>query len=120
MKVVNESRKIMNLPNLRITATAVRVPVFHSHAESVNVELKTELSRDQLIDALVQEPGISVTSEIEHYPHQVSVAGTDPVHVGRIRRDPSLQSGFDLWIVADNVRKGAALNAVQIAELLLE
>lgn len=120
LKIINESRKILGLSDLRITATAVRVPVFHSHAESVNVEVERELSVEQLVSLLQKAEGIVVHPEAEDYPVQLDTTGTDDIHVGRIRRDLSVARGFDMWIVADNLRKGAALNAVQIAEYLLK
>jgi aspartate-semialdehyde dehydrogenase len=116
-KIINESRKILSIPNLRITATAVRVPVFHSHAESVNVELERALSIEQLISKLT-EHGIIVSPDSD-YPMQLTVAGTDDIYVGRLRYDQSVDHGFNFWVVADNIRKGAALNAVQIMELIL-
>ncbi len=120
MKIINESRKILGLPDLRITATAVRVPVFHSHAESVNVETKRPLSPDQCVKILTGKPGITVIPDRNEYPLQIDVAGTDDIHVGRIRRDESVANGLNLWVVADNVRKGAALNAVQIAQIIID
>lgn len=120
MKVVNESRKILGLPQLRITSTAVRVPVFISHAESVNIETDRPMSLQDLRTTLVSSPGIVVQDNVEarEYPLQSSVAGTDATFVGRIRLDDSVEHGCNLWIVADNLRKGAALNAVQIAEIV--
>lgn len=118
-KIINESRKILGKPDLRITATAVRVPVFVGHAESVNVETEREISPQRLTELLEKQEAILVQKGVE-YPLQIDVAGTDPIHVGRIRRDLSVPHGLDLWIVADNVRKGAALNAVQIAHILLD
>lgn len=118
-KIINESRKILSLPELRITATAVRVPVFFSHAESVNVETERELSPNQLVEILSDKPGMAVFGQADEYPLQIGTAGGDDIHVGRIRRDTSVPHGLDMWVVADNVRKGAALNAVQIAELYL-
>lgn len=117
-KIINESRKILGIPDLKITATAVRVPVFHSHAESVNVELEDEIDLAAVLKHIEQVPGVVVYPEIGEYPLQLDVASTDEIHVGRIRRDTSVKCGYDMWIVADNVRKGAALNAVQIAEHL--
>lgn len=117
-KIINESRKILAIPNLKITATAVRVPVFHSHAESVNVETERTVVLDTLKEKLV-EAGIILSLDGE-YPMQLEVAGRDEVHVGRLRLDESVEHGLNLWIVADNIRKGAALNAVQILEYLLE
>jgi aspartate-semialdehyde dehydrogenase len=117
-KIINESRKILGLPSLKITATAVRVPVFYGHAESVFIETEREISPEAFIRAAVKVPGIVVHAASEEYPMQLDVAGNDEVHVGRIRQDESVPYGLSLWIVADNVRKGAALNAVQIAERL--
>lgn len=119
-KIVNESRKILGLPSLRITATAVRVPVFYSHAESVNVETEKPLFPDDLVKLLTDATGITVYPNQADYPMQLDAAGTDDVHVGRIRRDVSVDNGLDFWVVADNVRKGAALNAVQIAEDIIK
>ncbi|MCB0328568.1 MAG: aspartate-semialdehyde dehydrogenase [Bdellovibrionales bacterium] len=119
MKVVYESRKILRLPELRITVTAVRVPVFHSHAESVNVETKRKVTRDELIAALQEDAGIEALPHHEEFPMQVDAATKDPIFVGRIREDESVKNGFNLWIVADNLRKGAALNAVQILEKMI-
>jgi len=119
-KIVNESRKILGLPKLSITATAVRVPVFHSHAESVNVELERELPLETLNSALASAPGIEFFPAFDIYPMQMTAAGGDSVQVGRVRRDLSVPHGLDVWIVSDNLRKGAALNAVQIAELYLK
>jgi aspartate-semialdehyde dehydrogenase len=118
MKIINESRKILNIPNLRITATAVRVPVFHSHAESVNVETERPVSLDAAKEKL-HAAGIIMSVDGE-YPMQLEVAGRDEVHVGRMRLDSSVEHGLNLWVVADNIRKGAALNAVQILEYLLQ
>jgi aspartate-semialdehyde dehydrogenase len=118
-KIINESRKILGLPNLRITATAVRVPVFYSHAESVFVETEREVTAGQLVQKLAVSEGIEVYPSNEEYPMQLETSGSDAIHVGRIRRDHSVPHGVSLWVVADNVRKGAAVNAVQIAERLL-
>jgi len=119
-KIINESRKILSLPDLKITATAVRVPVLYSHAESVNVETERELAPEELAHLLAKKAGILPYCSVGEYPMPLHVAGTDQIHVGRIRRDHSVPYGLDMWIVADNVRKGAALNAVQIAKLLIE
>ena len=118
-KVIDETRKILELPKLKITCTAVRVPVFHSHSESVNIEFSRSITKQEIIDTLNKEQSLQVYDSPEDFPTPVEVAGTDPVHVGRIRIDESVPSGCDMWIVADNLRKGAALNAVQIAELLV-
>ena len=108
-KIINESRKILGIPDLRITATAVRVPVLHSHAESVNVETEKPLSPDQLVELLRGAEGISVYPNPSDYPMQLAAASTDEIHVGRIRKDESVPNGLNMWIVADNIRKGAAL-----------
>jgi aspartate-semialdehyde dehydrogenase len=119
-KIMNESRKILGIPDLRITATAVRVPVFYSHAESVNVETEREITPETFVKELQGAQGVVARGASEEYPMQIDIAGADDIHVGRIRRDESVPHGLSLWIVADNVRKGAALNAVQIAEALLK
>jgi aspartate-semialdehyde dehydrogenase len=119
-KIINESRKILNIPDLRITATAVRVPVFYSHAESVFVETKRAIAPKDLLSRLQELPGFSVSTSPDEYPLQIDVAGSDEIHVGRVRLDPSVPHGVSLWIVADNVRKGAALNAIQILERLVQ
>lgn len=118
-KIIRESRKILGLPELKITSTTVRVPVMNSHAESVNVETERELTPEKLVAILAKTAGIQVYPNHEDYPMQVDVSSSDEIHVGRIRRDESVTHGLNLWIVADNVRKGAALNAVQIAQLLV-
>ncbi len=122
IKMIEETRKIMGLPDLRITATAVRVPVFVGHSESINVELEKPLSPDQAREALSRFPGIAVMDDPKShdYPTPREIAGQDPVFVGRIRQDMSVPHGLDLWCVADNLRKGAALNAVQIAQALIK
>jgi aspartate-semialdehyde dehydrogenase len=122
MKVVRESRKIMGLPDLRITATAVRVPVFSCHSESVNIETVNPLSAVEAQQLLKESPGIIVMDDpsIKEYPLAAKLAETDAVYVGRIRNDESVPNGLNMWIVADNLRKGAALNAVQIAEIVME
>ncbi len=121
LKVIRETRKIMGLPDLKITATAVRVPVLYAHSESVNITFERAVSPDECHDILSNAPGIVVLDDPENavYPMPLTAAGKDEVFVGRIRRDPSSETGLNLWIVADNLRKGAATNAVQIAELLV-
>ncbi len=121
MKVVHETRKILDLPDLPVTCTAVRVPVFLSHGESVNIETEKHLSADEAKDILRSSPGVVVADEPSEnlYPMAKTVAGTDATFVGRIREDESIENGLNMWVVADNLRKGAALNAVQIAELLV-
>ena len=122
LKVINESRKILEQPQLRITATAVRVPVFHSHSESVNLETERPASVSDIQSLLRGSPGVIVMDDPDSksYPLAIEVAGTDATFVGRIRGDDSVENGFNLWVVADNLRKGAALNAVQIAEIVLD
>ncbi len=122
MKLVNETRKILELPDLPITATAVRVPVVISHSESVLVDLKQPLSPAQARQILADSPVVEVWDDPDstHYPTPIDAAGQDPVYVGRIRPDTSSDNGLNMWVVADNLRIGAALNAVRIAEYLLE
>jgi aspartate-semialdehyde dehydrogenase len=122
MKLVLESRKILGLPNLRVTATAVRVPSTGGHSESVNLEFERPFELSELRKLLHDSPGIVLQDQPEtlSYPMPLYANGKDEVFVGRIRRDESLDNGVNLWIVADNLRKGAATNAVQIAERLLE
>jgi aspartate-semialdehyde dehydrogenase len=117
-KMVEESRKIMHADDLAISATCVRVPVFTGHSEAVNVEFTDVISTDEVERILSKAPGIRVLDDptISLYPQPWSAAGSDEVFVGRIRQDASLPRGLVMWIVADNLRKGAALNAVQIAE----
>ena len=121
MKMVNETQKIMEDSSIKITATCVRVPVVISHAEAVNIETEKKLSADEATEILKKAPGIEVIDDVskEKYPLPIDAAGKDPSYVGRIREDESIKNGLNLWIVSDNLRKGAALNAVQIAELLI-
>jgi len=116
VKLMEETRRLVGLPGLRITVTTVRVPVFVSHCESVNVELERRLSREEAVQCLRAQPGVIVMED--DYPTPLACQGRDEVFVGRVREDPSLDRGLNLWIVADNLRKGAATNAVQIAEFL--
>lgn len=122
MKMILETQKIMGDDSLRITATTVRVPIFVSHSESINVEFNKPFELAELKAILSNSPGLIVKDDPENsvYPLAADAAGTDEVYVGRIRRDFSLDSGVNLWVVADNVRKGAASNAIQIAEKLIE
>ncbi len=122
IKVVNESRKILDFPELRITCTAVRVPVMSCHSESVNIETQRKLTADQAREILHGSPGVVVLDNPQEnlYPLAIDLAGTDATYVGRIREDDSIENGLNMWVVADNLRKGAALNAVQIAEIVLE
>ncbi len=122
MKVVDETRKILDLPELPVTCTAVRVPVVISHSESVTVDLERPLSPGQARELLASSPSIEVWDDPSKgiYPTPIEATGQDPVYVGRIRHDTSSAQGLNLWVVADNLRIGAALNAVRIAEYLLE
>ena len=121
LKLSNETRKILGDDSVRVTATTVRVPVFVGHSESVNIETEQKLSANEARAILSTSPGVLVYDDPGHriYPMPLDVVGKDEVYVGRIREDESTPNGLNLWIVADNLRKGAALNAVQIAELLL-
>ncbi|MCI8805561.1 MAG: aspartate-semialdehyde dehydrogenase [Clostridiales bacterium] len=121
LKMVNETRKILHEPNLKITATAVRVPVFNSHSESINIEFEKPYKLNELIETLKNAPGVVIqnNSNANEYPLAINAAGHDEVFIGRIRRDESVESGVNLWVVADNIRKGAASNAVQIAEVII-
>lgn len=122
MKMVNETRKILHNDAMRVTATTVRVPVFDSHSESINVEFEKPFDLDELIEVLKNAPGVVVQNDSAHneYPMAVTAAGKDEVFIGRIRRDESVENGVNLWVVADNIRKGAATNAVQIAEEIIK
>jgi aspartate-semialdehyde dehydrogenase len=118
-KMIRETRKIMELPDLPVCATCVRVPVFIGHACSVTVELERPLTIDEACEAMAAVPGLDVRREPGDFPTAADVAGQDGVFVGRVRRDPSVPAGITMWVVADNLRKGAATNSVQIAEALL-
>lgn len=122
MKMINETRKILSRPNLPITATTVRVPVFNSHSESINVEFEKDFDLNELKNTLRNFPGIIIEDEPSKnkYPLATNASGHDEVFVGRIRRDFSVKSGINFWVVADNIRKGAASNAIQIVEKLIE
>ncbi len=121
MKMINETHKILD-PEIKVCPTAVRVPVFRSHSESINVELISDFSIGEVIKLLEESEGITVVDDIDNlkYPLAIEAEGKNNVYVGRIRRDSTIQNGLNLWVVADNLRKGAALNAVQIAEKLVE
>lgn len=120
-KMINETRKILKKPNLAITATTVRVPIFNSHSEAINVEFEKDFELSELKENLRKFSGIVVKDDpsLEIYPTTLDTNGRDEVFVGRIRRDFSVKSGVNLWVVADNLRKGAASNAVQILEKLI-
>ncbi|MGM0424993.1 MAG: aspartate-semialdehyde dehydrogenase, partial [Thermodesulfobacteriota bacterium] len=122
MKMINETKKIMADNTMRITATTVRVPVFYGHSESVNIQTEKKLSAMEARAVLSQAPGVRVLDNPREniYPMPIHAAGEDETYVGRIREDISQDQGLEMWIVADNIRKGAALNTVQIAETLLE
>ncbi|MBI3267770.1 MAG: aspartate-semialdehyde dehydrogenase [Planctomycetes bacterium] len=121
LKMVNETRKILEEPSIGVSATCVRVPVLRAHSESVNVETERKVTAAQAREALVRAKGVAVVDDPANqlYPLATLAAGKDPVYVGRIREDSSIPNGLNLWIVSDNLLKGAALNAVQIAEHLL-
>ncbi len=122
MKMVNETRKIMGDDSIRVTATTVRVPVFRGHAESVNIETEKKITANEARAALAAFPGVVVFDAPEKnvYPLPIMASGKDEVYVGRVREDESIENGLNMWLVSDNLRKGAALNAVQIAEKLIE
>ncbi len=122
MKMVNETRKIIGDNSIQVTATTVRVPVFRCHSESVNIETEKKLTANEVRAILSKAPGIVVFDAPQKnvYPLPIDTAGKDETYVGRIREDESIGNGINLWIVSDNLRKGAALNAVQIAEKLIE
>jgi aspartate-semialdehyde dehydrogenase len=129
-KMIQESRKLLGMPNLPMSPTAVRVPTLNCHGESINVETLKAFTIGDVRAALVAQPGIIVQDDPAQAVYPMSMpgaqsrvegaAGRDAVYVGRIRKDPSLENGLNLWVVSDNLRKGAALNAVQIGELLLQ
>lgn len=121
MKMVNETRKIMGLPNLRFTATCVRVPVLRAHSEAVNVEFLEPFPVQEARDLLTRAPGVELLEDpaSNRFPMPTDVTGRDPVVVGRIRQDISEEKALEFWLCGDQIRKGAALNAIQIAELLL-
>ncbi len=121
MKMINETRKILHKPDLKITATTVRVPITNSHSESINVEFENNFEMEELIESIKNFPGIVLVDDLNSnsYPMPINATGHDEVFVGRIRRDFSVESGVNLWVVADNIRKGAASNAVQIMERLI-
>ena len=121
MKMVNETQKILHDDSVRVTATTVRVPVYYGHSESINVEFEKPFDLDELKQLLKNSPGIVVVDDPANkkYPMAIDAENRDEVFVGRIRRDYTVESGVNLWVVADNIRKGAATNAVQIAEWII-
>ncbi|SHJ84298.1 aspartate-semialdehyde dehydrogenase [Tepidibacter formicigenes] len=122
MKMIDETKKILNDYDLKITATTVRVPVLYGHSESVNVEFEKEFELEEIFTTLKNTQGVVVIDNPKEneYPLAVNIEGKDEVYIGRIRRDFSVNNGINMWVVADNIRKGAATNTVQIAELLLK
>ncbi|MDI9570260.1 MAG: aspartate-semialdehyde dehydrogenase [Pseudomonadota bacterium] len=121
MKMVNETKKIMNDDAIAVTATTVRVPVFYAHSESINIETEKKITADEVRELLAKTPGLKVIDDPKNlrYPLAIDAAGRDETFVGRIREDESIANGINMWVVSDNLRKGAALNAVQIAEILV-
>jgi aspartate-semialdehyde dehydrogenase len=122
MKMVNETRKILEDDSIRVAATTVRVPVYYGHSESVHVETEMKITPQEVRELLREAPGVVVVDDVaaKKYPMPLMAAGKDEVFVGRIREDISTDKGIVLWVVADNIRKGAATNAVQIAERVIE
>lgn len=122
IKMVNETKKIMGDDSIRVTATTVRVPVFWGHSESVNIETEKKITANDVKELLKKTPGVVVVDDPAQnlYPLAIYAAGRDETFVGRIREDESIANGINIWVVADNIRKGAATNAVQIAEILIE
>lgn len=122
IKMIDETRKILGKPDLKVTATTVRVPVLNSHSESINIEFEKDFDLDELKNLLKNSPGIILEDDVEKsiYPLAINATGHDEVFVGRIRRDYSIPYGINIWVVADNIRKGAASNAIQIIEKLIE
>ncbi|MGQ9630817.1 MAG: aspartate-semialdehyde dehydrogenase [bacterium] len=122
IKMIKETRKIMDEPRLAVSATCVRVPVFNAHSEAINVQFEEKITAEEAREILSKSPGIRVLDDPAKsiYPTPAEVSGKDDVYVGRIREDESAKNALDLWVVADNIRKGAALNAVQIAEKMMK
>jgi len=122
MKMVHETTKILGDPGVKVTATCVRIPVFYGHSESVNIETEEKITAAKARALLTMAPGVEVLDNPQEliYPMAIESAGEDPTYVGRIREDETIENGLNMWIVADNIRKGAALNAVQIAEEIMK
>ena len=122
MKMINETKKILNDDSIRVTATTVRVPVKYGHCVSINLEFENPFEMDQIYKVLHKTEGVNSVDDVKNnvYPMPIDVEGKDEVYVGRIRRDYSVENGINMWVVADNIRKGAATNTVQIAELLIK
>lgn len=121
MKMINETKKIFHDNNIKITATTARVPVFYGHSESINVELEKPFEIEDIFDLYKNAEGVVLKDDVKNlvYPLPIDAEGNDEVYIGRIRRDFSLDNGLNLWVVADNIRKGAASNAIQIAEKII-
>jgi len=121
MKMVNETRKILGVPDLPVTATCVRVPVYYAHSESVNVETEKKVTAEEALALMKDFPGVKVVDDpsANAYPMPIDAEGRDEVFVGRVREDESVPNGLNMWVVSDNLRKGAALNAIQIAEHII-
>ena len=121
MKMVNETKKVLD-NSINVTATTVRIPVFRGHSESINIETEKPFELDDIVALLENTPGVKVVDNPNNneYPMAIDAEGKDDIYVGRIRRDFTVENGLNLWVVADNLRKGAALNAVQIAETLVK
>jgi aspartate-semialdehyde dehydrogenase len=119
IKMMNETRKILGDDSIQVSATCVRVPVLRGHSEAINVELRREVSREEIVTAMAGQDGLVLAEDAAEFATAKETADTDPVYVGRLRKDPSHPTTWDFWCVADNLLKGAALNAVQIAELLV-
>ena len=121
-KMINETKKILNLPDLKVTATCVRIPVKFGHGVSVNVELERPFELEDVVKAFEEKEGVIVQNDGKNkvYPMPITAQDTDEVYVGRIRRDDTVDNGLNLWVVADNIRKGAATNTIQIAETLIK
>ena len=121
-KMINETKKVLNLPDLKVTATCVRIPVKFGHGVSVNVELERPFELEDVVKAFEEKEGVIVQNDSKNkvYPMPITAQDTDEVYVGRIRRDDTVDNGLNLWVVADNIRKGAATNTIQIAETLIK
>ena len=119
MKMINETRKILGVPDMKVTATCVRVPVSNGHSESINVEFENIFDIEDIEKVLRDASGVVLQNDVSKgYPMAITASGTDSVYIGRVRRDESIENGINMWVTADNLRKGAATNAVQIAELV--
>lgn len=120
-KMIKETRKILHHPDLKVTATTVRVPVYYGHSESINIEFEKPVTREDAMKVLANAPGVILQDDVKNnvYPMAITAENHDEVYVGRIRKDDSVENGLNIWVVADNIRKGAATNAVQIAEWII-